>query len=210
METTLFGIPVFVSVWTLVLVLLMMFEAVLYINRQMPDESGVSYVAMGIVASVLTVASVALHEISHAVAAELVGVRIVKAGISWWGAFVMPEATFAQIDPLKGFIIAFSGPLANVVIALLCLVPVVVLDESLVENTIQFLSYINIKLARLNLLPVLVLDGGKVVYSLVRLLGGSVGFANWFVIGTTILTLGYYLLVRKKGQEEIEDRLEDL
>jgi Zn-dependent protease len=59
--------------------------------------------------------AIALHELAHVLAAWLSGIRIKRIGISWKGPYIVRELGF----PLANFCVALSGPVLNLLLAML-------------------------------------------------------------------------------------------
>src|SRR5689334_7715816 len=60
-------------------------------------------------------AAVVLHELAHVLTAWLNGIRIKRIGICWKGPYLVREAGL----PLANFCVALSGPVLNLVLAVL-------------------------------------------------------------------------------------------
>ncbi|MFF5259609.1 M50 family metallopeptidase [Actinomadura viridis] len=153
------GVPVFVSPsWFLVaLVVTIMFEG--QVDGVVPPPA--SY-AVAFAYAVLLYASVFVHELSHAVTARVLGLPVRSVVLHILGG----ETSIEREAPTPGreFLIAFAGPLTNLVLAglgllthlLLPLPPVAVL-------LVDALTFANLLVGLFNLLPGLPLDGGRLV-----------------------------------------------
>jgi len=62
------------------------------------------------------IGAVALHELAHVLAAWLSGTRIKRIGICWKGPYIVREVGL----PLANFCVALSGPVLNLLLAMLC------------------------------------------------------------------------------------------
>lgn len=117
---------------------------------------------MALVAEVLFVASLLLHELGHAVVARREGMTI--DGITLW--LFGGVARFRGMFPSAGaeFRIAIAGPVVTAVLAVL-FVAVARLTHlgPAVDGAAAWLGYINLLLLGFNLLPALPLDGGRVL-----------------------------------------------
>ncbi|WP_084000461.1 site-2 protease family protein [Actinomadura kijaniata] len=158
-----FGIPVYVSPsWFLVAILVtVMFES------QVNDRLGeivarpASY-AVAFAYAVLLYASVFVHELSHAITARVLGLPVRSVTLHILGG----ETAIEREAPTPGreFLIAFAGPLTNLVLAgggllvraTLPLPPVLAL-------LVEALTFANLLVGVFNLLPGLPLDGGRLV-----------------------------------------------
>jgi stage IV sporulation protein FB len=111
-------------------------------------------------------AIVLIHELGHAAAAALLGVRVVSIQLLPFGGVAEVEDR-GCLPAWKDIIIALAGPLQNglMILALLFL-------ESFYWVNNDFAAYAihsNVIIALFNLLPVLPLDGGKIVQALLSL-----------------------------------------
>lgn len=193
MDFILFGIPTHVSAWTLIMAGIILLDSYLYIKKMFPDDGIWRYILAGLAITFFTILAVVIHEFSHGLVASLFNVKIVGAGMSWWGAYVQPsEDEFSRAAPAVVAMIALAGPLSNIVLGLLAAIPVYLLRESLFENTVQYFSYINLRLAIWNLLPIFVLDGGRVVNGLSEAIfpADAVVAARWII--STLVFVGLY------------------
>ncbi|GLW64951.1 peptidase M50 [Actinomadura rubrobrunea] len=185
----LFGVPLFVSPsWFIVAVLVtVMFEG--QVDHVVPRPA--SY-AVAFTYAVLLYGSVFVHELSHAVTALRLGLPVRSVTLHILGG----ETSIEQEAPTPGreFLIAFAGPLVNLVLAglgvlahlLLPLPPVALL-------LVDALTFANLLVGLFNLLPGLPLDGGRLVRAAVwkatgRSRSGAV-FAAWVGRGVAVLCL---------------------
>nr|WP_258572411.1 site-2 protease family protein [Actinomadura parmotrematis] len=154
-----FGIPVYVSPsWFVVaLVVTLMFEG------QVDDVVGRpgSY-AVAFAYALLLYGSVFVHELSHAVTARVLGLPVRSVTLHILGG----ETSIGREAPTPGreFLIAFAGPLTNLVLAgaglaLHAFAPLP--DVALL--LVGALTYANLLVGVFNLLPGLPLDGGRMV-----------------------------------------------
>lgn len=147
---------------------------------------------------------------AHAAVANMMGIKITEAGLSLVYAYVRLEVPLSETTPLVEFLVAIAGPIANLLVAGLFAIPVRVFGESLGENTLQYVSYINIRLFRLNLLPIAVLDGGKATHAIIWSIVGNSDFAWYGTLAVTVVFLIYLFLTRKRKRRGLEDSLETL
>jgi len=209
MSVNVFGVKIVVELWTVILMVLVFFDAFIYIKKRSVGLSKIHYIVAAGILVVLAVISLIAHEAGHALASTIVGNPINQAGISWWGAYVMPQNALSKTPPLHEIFVAMAGPAMNFAIALICVVPVKMMGESLSENSIQYLSYINIRLGRLNLFPILILDGGKVLDGLLRLFFNNSNTVTTLGIVFGTAFIAYYFFFRGK-KPVIEDKLDTL
>ncbi|MFI6518916.1 site-2 protease family protein [Spirillospora sp. NPDC050679] len=193
-----FGIPVYVSPsWFLVAILVtVMFEGQVNDIVSRPGSYAVS-----LTYALLLYGSVFVHELSHAVTARVLGLPVRSVTLHILGG----ETSIEREAPTPGreFLIAFAGPLVNLVLAglgvlahlLLPLPPVAVL-------LVDALTFANLLVGVFNLLPGLPLDGGRLVRAIVWKITGSGRnggvFAGWIGRGVAIacLVAGAWLAAR--------------
>lgn len=90
-------------------------------------------------------AAIALHEVSHVLAAWALGVKVKRIGLSWRGPYVVREAG----APLACVVISLAGPLANLLTVIVCLL-------AGRGTNLCFTSFV---LGAFNLLPIPASDG---------------------------------------------------
>ncbi|MFG2001351.1 site-2 protease family protein [Spirillospora sp. NPDC048911] len=186
-----FGVPVYVSPsWFLVAVVVtVMFE------NQVLDTGVISRPGSFVVAfayAVLLYASVFVHELSHAVTARVLGLPVRSVTLHILGG----ETSIEREAPTPGreFLIAFAGPLVNLVLAGLGLLAHLLLPlPGVAMLLVDALTYANLLVGAFNLLPGLPLDGGRLVRAAVwkvtgRSRNGAI-FAGWVGRAVAVLTL---------------------
>jgi Zn-dependent protease/predicted transcriptional regulator len=130
---------------------------------QNPGLSHGTYIAMGIVAALLFLVSILLHELGHSWVARREGIEV--DSITLW--------LFGGVSQLKGrftsagdeFRVAISGPLISIVLGVLLVLIALAQLTSSVDGVAAWLGYINLILAVFNLLPASPLDGGRVLHA---------------------------------------------
>lgn len=210
-KVTILGVPVFVSYWTILLAAILTLHGRLYIRKMMSKAklqvSNRKLFFSALVAAIVVIASVVLHEVAHGVAAKVFDVKITQAGISWWGAFVMPEIPVNEVSPLAEMTIAVAGPFANAVIYLIGFWVVLKFGESLFENTVQFTAVYNKDMAVYNMIPFLILDGGKFMEGFMRIFfppetAKTIGtIVNWLIVGVFVTRI--FVVKRRKEKVDI-------
>jgi Zn-dependent protease len=130
---------------------------------QNPGLSHSTHIVMGIVAAVLFLASILLHELGHSWVARHEGIEV--DSITLW--------LFGGVSQLKGrftsagaeFRVAIAGPLVSIALGVLFVLIAVAHPPSYVDGVAAWLGYINLILAVFNLLPASPLDGGRVLHA---------------------------------------------
>jgi PDZ domain-containing secreted protein/Zn-dependent protease len=135
--------------------------------RMYPGLSQPSYVGMGIIAGVLFVASLLLHELGHALTALREGMEI--EGITLWlfGGVAQFKGMFKSAG--SEFRIAIAGPIVSAILCGIFAGVTMVLNhvsapDQIVGVTHQ-IAFINGSLLAFNMIPALPLDGGRVFRS---------------------------------------------
>src|SRR5437588_2988340 len=132
--------------------------------RTYPTLSTTSYVAMGIAAGVLFVASLLLHELGHALRAIKEGMEI--DGITLW--LFGGVARFKGMFPSAGaeFRIAIAGPVVSAVLCAVFSGITMALNHisapAQIVGVTNYVAFINGVLLAFNMIPALPLDGGRV------------------------------------------------
>lgn len=142
----------------------------------------------GLVLMILLFVCVTLHELGHSLVARVFGIPVREITL-------LPLGGVAQITknpekPLHELLIAIAGPLVNVVIALILIVPLGLslgpmlltghglLPEELGNTTLSlntalaWLFAANVSLALFNLIPAFPLDGGRVLRAVLAMFMG--------------------------------------
>lgn len=132
------------------------------IAKGYPDGA---YWAAGIAVTVLFLASLLAHEMSHSLTARRRGIRVRDITLWLFGGVSALEGEART--PRGDFAIAFAGPAASLVIGAVAIavggVVTVAHGPTLAVATITWLGGINILLALFNLIPAAPLDGGRVL-----------------------------------------------
>lgn len=135
-------------------------------GRDLGTGTAIAYAA-GLVVGMLV--AVLGHEVAHAVAGRLLGFRVHRIVATLWGGHTAYDGTGST--PGRAAVIAVSGPVANLLLAGLGALAMVVLPQPWTDLAYWFFV-INLLLAGFNLLPGLPLDGGQLVQSLVWSISG--------------------------------------
>ncbi|GAA4226950.1 hypothetical protein GCM10022254_13390 [Actinomadura meridiana] len=185
----LLGVPVYVSPsWFLVAVLVtFMFEGQVHDVVERPASYLVAFLY-----AVLLYGSVLVHEVSHAVTARVFGLPVKSVTLHVLGG----ETSIEREAPTPGreFLIAFAGPLVNLVLAGLGLLAHILLPlPDVAVLLVDALTFANLLVGVFNLLPGLPLDGGRLVRAAVwkitgRSRSGAI-IAGWVGRGVAIATL---------------------
>jgi len=130
---------------------------------QNPGLSHGTHIAMGIVAALLFLASILLHELGHSWVARREGIEVDSITLWLFGGVSQLKGRFTS--PGAEFRVAISGPLVSIVLGVLFVLIAVAPVPSSVDGVAAWLGYINLILAVFNLLPASPLDGGRVLHA---------------------------------------------
>jgi Zn-dependent protease len=128
-----------------------------------PGLSHGDYLAMAIVAAVLFLASILLHELGHSWVARREGIEVDSITLWLFGGVSNFKGRFTS--PGAEFRTAFAGPLVSIVLGVIFVLVALGDLPNAVDGVAAWLGYINLILAVFNLLPALPLDGGRVLHS---------------------------------------------
>ena len=127
-----------------------------------PGLSDGTYLVMALIAALLFLASILLHELGHAVQAGREGVAV--AGITLWVFGGVAELRGEMPSPGAELRIAAAGPAVSLLLGVLCTGAAVALPlPAGVDGVLFWLGYINLSLLIFNLIPALPLDGGRIL-----------------------------------------------
>ena len=130
---------------------------------QNPGLSHGTYIAMGIVAAVLFLVSILLHELGHSWVARREGIEVDSITLWLFGGVSQIKGRFKSAG--DEFRVAISGPLVSIVLGVLFVLIALAHVPSSVDGVAAWLGYINLILAAFNLLPASPLDGGRVLHA---------------------------------------------
>jgi Zn-dependent protease/predicted transcriptional regulator len=161
-----FGVPVGANAGVLVILVLVGFLlGVWHFPALYPGLPGWSYVSAGAAAALLLVASILVHELSHAVVARANGVEVER--IVLWLLGGVAQLRGEPRTPRVDLAVAAVGPLTSVALGglfgILTVAWVALVGTGLVAATLGYLAVINILLAIFNMVPAAPLDGGRVL-----------------------------------------------
>ncbi len=183
---TVSGIRVGVDASWFIVLFLMIYLLSGPFRETLHSSDGIAYVTT--VVSVLALfASIIVHELGHAFAARRQGVGVTRIDLYLFGGLTLMSRD--PVTPREDFEISVAGPLATVVVILVC----VALDFAFVGGhrltaaielqsdihitpvllALSWLIPVNVLLLAFNLLPAFPLDGGRIVRAAVWKLTGD-------------------------------------
>lgn len=126
---------------------------------------------VGFAFAILLYGSILLHEMSHAVMAKRVGLKVRAISLQFLGGATEIEGEAATAG--QEFKIAVVGPLTSLAVGLAALALLLTEPDGLSRLAIEGIAGSNLVIGVLNLVPGLPLDGGRVLKSAVWQLGGN-------------------------------------
>jgi Zn-dependent protease/CBS domain-containing protein len=160
------GIPVGIH-WSVLVIALLLAQGVALsvLPSAAPGRSGVAYWTAAALASILFLASLLAHEMSHALVARHYRVGVKR--VTLWLLGGVAELDGDAPDPRADLLIALAGPGASVVSGAVFLGAAVASATfgwpSVLVASLGWLAAVNFVLAVFNLLPGAPLDGGRVL-----------------------------------------------
>ena len=143
---------------------------------QNPGLSHNTYFGMAVVASLLFLASIALHELGHSWVARREGIEVDSITLWLFGGVSQLNGRFKS--PGVEFRVAAAGPLVSIGLGVLFVLIALAGAPSEVDGVAAWLGYINLLLAAFNLLPASPLDGGRVLHSILWRAKGDFAWAT--------------------------------
>jgi Zn-dependent protease/CBS domain-containing protein len=153
---SVFGIPIELHISFLILMLLIYLIALLNL---------VPYVnLLTAVLITLIFGTVVIHELSHSYFAKRYGIKIERIVLLPIGG--VSEMEEIPKDPAQELRIALAGPVANLVIAVICFFLLIILKTSIstvIAGSLYYFLVVNLLLGLFNLLPAFPMDGGRIL-----------------------------------------------
>jgi len=187
------GIPVCVSVWWLVMLVLVAWSlGASYFPAHAPGTSPVESYALGLAAALLLCVSILAHELGHAIGARRNNIAVVQ--IDLWllgGVARLGHGPRAPRDELR---YAAAGPAVSAVFTACAALALFAVDwhSPALHALVEYELLVNASLLAFNLLPAFPLDGGCVLRAVLWRRGDSFDRATERSAGTGCY-LGYLL-----------------
>ncbi len=153
---SVFGIPLELHISFLFLMLFIYLVALL---KLIPSVNLLTAVLI-----TLVFATVVIHELSHSYLAKHYGIKIERIVLLPIGG--VSEMEEIPKDPAQELRIALAGPVANLVIAVISFVILIIFGTSLstvLAGSLYYFTIINLILGLFNLLPAFPMDGGRIL-----------------------------------------------
>jgi Zn-dependent protease/predicted transcriptional regulator len=180
--------------WLLIASLVVWSLATSYFPSQLPDAQFNTHLVLAFVGLAGLIASILLHELSHAIVARAQGVRASQVGLYLFGG--VAEVKGALPTPLTEVWIAAAGPVTTVGLAFLLW-----LGARMAESVgtfgdgasvLAYLAFINLFLGLGNLIPAFPLDGGRILRAIYWIRSGDLVDAT---LHATRLSVAFSILL---------------
>lgn len=164
------GVPVHVSpTWFLVAAVITIgFEPL--VSRYLPDLGAMAYV-VALTFAVLLYFSVFLHEVSHAVVAQRLGLPVRGITLHFLGGYTEIERD--SPTPGRDILISAAGPAVSLVIGGIAYLASLPVEAPIAEFLLFEVAAANFVVGVFNLLPALPLDGGHILRAIVWKISGD-------------------------------------
>lgn len=149
--------------WFIVFVLFAWSLSYGYFPFQHPGLPTGTYLTMGILSATLLFACVLIHEISHSVTANRLGMDIHEITLFIFGG--VAQLTKEPEDAATELKIAIAGPAASLALAVLFYASAAAVSQEaypLLKSVLGYLALINFVLLAFNMIPGFPLDGGRI------------------------------------------------
>jgi Zn-dependent protease len=156
------GVPVYVSVSTLLLVVVIAVIYSGYLGAAVPTLTTSETYLVAVAFAVLLIVSVFLHELGHCVLSQAVGVPVHSITLWMLGGVTATEGEAR--DPGRTYLIGVAGPLVSLFLAGVGALVTPLFDPGTVSYEIAAqLTVTTLLVTAFNLLPGLPLDGGQLL-----------------------------------------------
>ena len=176
-----------------------------YFPVKNPGYDMTTYAVMGILSSFFIFVSVLIHELSHSMTANRLGLDVHEVTLFIFGG--VANLTREPDDPMEELKIAIAGPLASGVLAFIFISSASFLEELLVSplvvSVVRLLGTMNLVLLIFNMIPGFPLDGGRVFRAIWWKFSGNLQEATRVssqvgrAFGLFIMILGFIQLANK-------------
>lgn len=161
------GIPLGIDYsWFLIFGLLTLTLATGYFPSEFKSWPVAQYWIVAVVTALMFFGSVLVHEVAHSLVALRYHIPVKKIRLLIFGG--VSELDEEPASPMASFLIAISGPLANLALAgVFALLSLVVTGYEPLLALVKYLATINLLLGLFNLIPGFPLDGGSVLMAII-------------------------------------------
>jgi Zn-dependent protease/CBS domain-containing protein len=195
----LFGIPVYLDVSWLIILVLLSWTLARYFFEELPGLQPGSYGAMGVIAAITFFICIVLHEAGHALVARSSEMPVRGITLFLFGG--VAELGGEPRSARSEFAMAIAGPVVSLVLAGI-LAALAYFGRAAgwaaaVVAVLAYLAWINVAVLLFNMVPAFPLDGGRVLRSILWAVTGNVRRATqwaalcgqafaWFLIGVGV------------------------
>lgn len=163
-----FGIQISIDYsWFIVFILFAWSLSYGYFPYKHPGLATPTYIGMGVISALMLFVCVLVHELSHSVTANRLGLDIHEITLFIFGG--VAQLSKEPEDAIVELKIAIAGPIASGVLAVIFGVLAALSARTpyvVVTTVFTYLSFINIVLIIFNMIPGFPLDGGRVLRAL--------------------------------------------
>src|SRR5215213_1592580 len=174
----IFGVAIGLHYSWIIIALLVTLSLRAQFAMEHPNWNGSTTWSIAIITGLLFFVSILLHELSHAAVARLRGIPVRAITLFALGGVAQIEKDAA--DAKTEFWMGIIGPIASIVIGVVCLALTVALGwrppefpQSPLPAMLMWLGVINIGLAIFKMIPGFPLDGGRVLRGIVWWITGN-------------------------------------
>ncbi|MFN0096047.1 MAG: site-2 protease family protein [Dehalococcoidia bacterium] len=176
---TLLGIPIMVNPSWFILLVVLVFTLSQNVFPESYEGTPVTYTLMALFTALVFCASIILHELAHSVVARAYKLPVKDITLFVFGgvAQITKEAT----RPIAELLMAIAGPLMSLALGFAFIGLWILMGSSedrAIDQIVFFLGATNFVVAVFNMLPAFPMDGGRVLRSLIWLVGRNYSFAT--------------------------------
>jgi Zn-dependent protease/CBS domain-containing protein len=167
---SILGIPLRVNGTWIIIAAIITIGFQPYVADRFPTLGSSTFLISGLFA-VLLYGSVLLHELSHAVTAQRLGLSVRGITLHILGGYT--EMADEPATPGREVAVSGSGPVISVAVGVASWLAAQTLDHSVSQFLLLELAYANLVVGAFNLLPALPLDGGHILRAVVWKITGD-------------------------------------
>jgi Zn-dependent protease len=162
-----------------------------------------SLLLLSVVGMVVTIFSIAAHEVAHGVADVAMGLDIKRIGIGVdFNIVVNTMPSVMTLGPRAELAVWAAGPLANLILGLLLIILTSHPKRLSYALVLRYAGILNLFSVAVNMVPATFSDGGHVIYAIVWSISGNQDFAvamvqiMWEITISVMVATALYLCWR--------------